>query len=146
MSGIETGKVKPRDTDRDTDKVKSAFDLAALISKAKANPWVLVLVALGGGTGTQEVLAQLGQNVQWWWVALAVAGYGLLQYAADSAKRQEKVRETLHEIKMQLKLGTERFEYIEREVRSLNDWRNEVAQSGHKPRKRGSEGSLRSMP
>lgn len=149
MPDKTTAKVAPR-SGEDTDKVKSAFDIAALVSKAKSNPWVLVVLALGGGTGTQEVLAQLGQNVQWWWVAIAVAGYGMLQYMSDSAKRQEKVRETLSEIKTQLKLGTDRFEHIEREVRSLHDWRKEVVQqqvaaatSERKPRKGGSEVALK---
>lgn len=140
-SETNTAKVTPRKSDTPTEKIPGG--ILALIAKAKSNPWVLVVLALGGGTGTQEVLAQMGQNIQWWWVALGIGGFSIV----DAAGR---LLRDVSEIKASLKVGAEKFTHIEAEVKSLHDWRKEVinqqvaaATSGRKPRKGGSEGSLK---
>lgn len=116
---------------------------------AKGNPWVLAAVALGGGTGTQEILAQVGQNVQWWWVALAVAGYGALQYMADSAKRQEKIADRLAAIDARLARGEEKFQHLEAQVESLNGWRRQEIEArvvlAQNRKRRQSDGRMGSM-
>lgn len=138
-SETNTAKVQARKSETPTEKIPGG--LMALISKAKSNPWVLVVLALGGGKGTEEVLAQLGQNIQWWWIALGIGGFSIV----DAAGR---LLRDVSEIKAALKVGAEKFTHIEAEVKSLHDWRKEVvsqqvaaAQSGR--RKKGSEGSLR---
>lgn len=146
MTDKTTAKIAPRKGESDTGKLPRS--IGDWIKLAKGNPWVLALVALGGGTGTQEALAQMGQRVEWWWVAIAVAGYGVLQYFADSSRRQEQMQRDIAEFKTEvlsaLRVGSEKFENLEGEVKSLNGWRKEM-QAGQSGRKRrgGSEGSLR---
>lgn len=123
----------------DTDKITKSKDpvlgLMDLLKRAKANPWVLVAAAIGGGTGGQETLRQVfGQNVQWWWIAGAVVAYGVLSYLADNAKRQEKMANAveragieLKEIKDTVKGVAENSARIEANVEELNRWKAEVA-------------------
>lgn len=108
--------------------------LVDLLKKAKANPWVLVAAAIGGGTGGQETLKQVfGQNVQWWWIASAVVAYGLLSYLADAAKRQEKMASAveragyeLKEIKETVQGVAENAARTEASVEDINRWRKDV--------------------
>ena len=118
----------------DTDKLPKGFDLTKLLTWAKGNPWVLVAAALGGGTGTQQVLAELGQKVEWWWIALAVVGFGILNYLTESAMRQERlatkidrVADALTGIQSDLKLGALKFEHLETDVQHLKQWRDDVS-------------------
>lgn len=151
MPERRTAEIKPRDG-KDTDKVQ-VNAILGLFNKAKQNPWVLVALALGGGTGTQELLAQLGQNVQWWWIAVAVVGFGALNYMTDSAKRQERIREALSEINAQLREGKQVMDHLKEDVGSLKDWRRAMVERmtaaqavPEKHKRRGSEGSLRPAP
>lgn len=141
MTDKTTAKVAPRKGESDTGKLPTS--IGGLLKKAKENPWVLLVVALGGGTGSQEVLAQLGQHVQWWWVALGIGGFA----AVDAATR---LLRDVSEIKASLRVGAEKFEHLESDVKSLHDWRKEVvaqqvaaATSGRKSKPKGSEGNLR---
>lgn len=138
-----TAEVKPRKSETPTDKV-AGLDILGLLKKAKSSPWVLVALALGGGKGGEEILTLVGQNVQWWWIAIAVAGYGALQYMADSAKRQEKITDQLGKINERLARGEEKFDNLEADVASLNNWRkDEQAAKSGKRKAAGSEGKLR---
>ena len=135
-----TAKVEPRKSETPTEKIPGG--LLALVSKAKSNPWVLVALALGGGTGTQEVLAKLGQNVEWWWVAIGVAGFALLDVGT-------RLLRDVADIKASLREGRVVMENLKEDVKSLNGWRKEVieaqvaAATSGKHRRKGSEGSLR---
>lgn len=123
----------------DTDKITKSKDpvlgLMDFIKKAKANPWVLVAAAIGGGTGGQETLKQVfGQNVQWWWIAGAVVAYGLLSYLADAAKRQDKFAGSLErladearDIKNSVKGIAGSQERLEANVEELNRWKADIA-------------------
>lgn len=139
------------DTTRDSGPIPKGFDLAKLISWARGNPWVLVVLAAGGGTGTQEALAAMGQKVEWWWVAIGVVGFGILNYFTESAKRQERLAtkldrmaDALTGIQADLKVGALKFEHLENDVASLRQWRHELtAKPKSKPAMRAPPGEAR---
>lgn len=136
-------------TTRDSGPIPKGFDLAKVIGWARGNPWVLVLLAAGGGTGTQQVLAELGQKVEWWWIALGVVGFGILNYFTESAKRQERLAskldrmaDALSGIQADLKVGAAKFEHLENDVASLRQWRHELTA----PKKHKSTPKMRNYP
>ena len=134
------------ETTRDSGKLAKPFDLATLIKAAKSNPWILALLALGGGTGGQELLAKVGQQVEWWWIALAVVGFGLMNYLTDFAKEVRNIGKDVADMKGDLKAGREKFEHLEEEVKSLKAFRHELtaeALKGHKPPRVKSQPVLR---
>lgn len=114
------------ETSRDSSKIAKPFDFAALVKAAKSNPWILAIIALGGGTGGSELLSKVGQNVEWWWIALAVVGMGALNYFADFARRVERIGEDVAEMKGDLKAGREKFEHVEADIASLKAFRAEL--------------------
>lgn len=129
---------KTSETTRSSGPIPKGFDLAKLIMWAKGNPWVLVILAAGGGTGTQQVLAELGQRVEWWWVALGVVGFGILNYFTESAKRQERLAmkldrmaDALTGIQADLKIGALKFEHLECDVAELKEWRQGLKPKSH---------------
>ena len=111
-----TGKVKPRDG-RDTEKIKG-LDLMAALKWAKLNPWVLTVIALGGGTGGQEALAQFGQQVQWWQIALAVAAFAVFDLGARMLRRLDRIEERLAD-------GSKVMHGNRGDIDSLLDWKRE---------------------
>ena len=152
MTEQTTAKVVPRKGESDTSKLPRT--LGDWFKIAKGNPWVLLVLAGGSGISGQEVATAIGQNVQWWWIALGVAAFAAVNFVTDKTKRDEKFREDIRrdvaEIKVSLRVGAEKFENIENDVKSLRDWRKEVvarqvaaASGGRKPKKGSSEGSLR---
>lgn len=141
------------ETTRDSGTIPKGFDLGKLITWARGNPWVLVALAAGGGTGTQQVLAELGQKVEWWWVALGVVGVGVLNYFTESAKRQERLAtkldrmaDALTGIQADLKVGALKFEHIEADVASLRQWRHEITAETLKKSRPKSKPSMRAYP
>lgn len=120
-----------------TDKLK--LDLASVMRWAKGNPWVLLLLASGGGFGGQEIATAIGQNVQWWWIALGVAGFALMDVFARLLRRVDRLVDDIGDIKAGLARGAQKFEHLEGDVKSLRDWRHTVNNQlvTHKPRSDG---------
>ena len=121
---------KTTETTRDSGKLPKSLNIADVLKWAKGNPMVLAAIALGSGTGGQELLSRIGQTVEWWQIALAVVGYGLMQYLADSAKRNDEFRKEIRadiaDIKGSLREGTAEFQNIKEDVKSLHQWRHEL--------------------
>ena len=88
------------------------LDVATIFKWAKGNPLLLAVVAVASGTGGQQVLEQMGQQVQWWQIALAIAAYAVFDLATRMLKR-------LDTIEQQLVKGTQQFEKLEVEVDQL---------------------------
>src|SRR5690606_9478928 len=115
MARISTDKLTPEQREEidnddavDLEKLMPASNaeiVKAFIEKAKGNPFVLALLSIAGGLGGQEGLQILGQQIPWYCIALAVVGLGVLQYFADSKKRQTRLIEEIINIKDQLKVG-----------------------------------------
>lgn len=138
-------------TARDSGSIPKGLDLGAILKWAKGNPLVLAALALGGGTGSQEALAAIGQKVEWWWIALGVVALGVLNYMTESAKRAERlatkvdrVADALTGIQADLKVGALKFEHLENDVASLRQWRHELISETAKKSK--SKPAMRAHP
>ncbi len=82
--------------EKDTDKIAGKRpDIWTLLTWAKGNPLLLAAVAIASGTGGQQVLEQLGQQVQWWQIALAIAGYAVFDLATRILKRLDTIEQRL---------------------------------------------------
>lgn len=112
---------------KNTDQLKKALTLLEVLGKARGNPIILLIVAVGGGLISQETLQNIGQNIQWWWVALGVAGFGLVDFGAACLKKVDKATEDIAEIKTLLKVGHEKHQQHDKEIAELKEWRAQQA-------------------
>lgn len=144
---------KTTETTRASGPIPKGLNVGDIIKWAKSNPWVLVVAALGGGKGGEQVLAEIGQRVEWWWIALAVVGVGILSYMTESAKRAERlaskvdrVADALTGIQADLKVGALKFEHLESDVASLRQWRHEITAETFKKARPKSKPTMRAYP
>lgn len=112
---------------KNTDQIKKALSILELLGKARGNPLVLLIVAIGGGLISQETLQNIGQNIQWWWVALGVAGFGLVDFGAACLKKIDNATADIAEIKTLLKVGHEKHQQHDREIAELKEWKAQQA-------------------
>lgn len=108
---------KTRKVRRDTGKVPG-LDLMAFVKWAKSNPWILALLAGGGGIGGEQIGALIGQPVAAWQIVVAVGGFALLDIFSRMLKRLDKIEERLGE-------GTEVMERHDKALLELLAWREE---------------------
>jgi hypothetical protein len=102
-------------------RLKQVATMGGLFDRAKAKPWLLVLVALAGGKGSEEVLARITEwDVQWWQVAIGVVCYGAMIWMRD-------VSGTLTKILERLGNGDARFEAHEKRIKALEKPRERSA-------------------
>lgn len=127
---------------KNTDQLKKALTLLELLGKARGNPIILLIVAIGGGLISQETLQNIGQNVQWWWIAMGVAGFALVDFGASCLKKVDRATEDIAEIKTLLKVGHEKHEQHDREIAELKEWR---AQQAARPARTTSKGNVRAI-
>lgn len=121
------------DTEKDTDKLDvKRPDLWSVVKWAKGSPVLLAVLAIASGTGGQQVLEQLGQQVQWWQIALAIAGYAVFDLATRILKRLDTIEQRLLQ-------GTARFERLEADVDHLR-------RAKARERERASKPALRAQP
>lgn len=118
---------KTRKVKRDTDTVKG-LDLSTAIKWAKSSPWVLAMLAGGGGFGGQEIANVLGGQVVWWQIALGVAGIALFDLGSRGLRRLERAEESLDRIEQRLAEGTSVMRGLRTDVDDLRAWRQEREQ------------------
>lgn len=121
-----------------TDKVKQVLTMLEYIKKARGNPLVLLTLAVGGGFISQETLQNIGQNVQWWWVALGVAGFAVVDFASSCLKKVDNATADIAEIKTLLKVGHEKHIQHDKEIAELKEWRAQQVVRSSKPNSKGS--------
>lgn len=127
---------------KDTDQIKKALSILEILNKARGNPLVLLILAVGGGFISQETLQNIGQHVQWWWVALGVAGFALVDFGSTCLKKVDTATSDIAEIKTLLKIGHEKHLQHDKEIAELKEWRAQQAVRSTKP---NSKGSVRSI-
>lgn len=110
------------DTDKTTRKVKrdtekdAGLDIVTVAKWAKSNPWVLAVIAGGGGIGGEQLGALIGQPIAAWHVALAVGGFALLDIFSRMLRRLDTIEERLAE-------GTDMMERHDKTLGELLAWR-----------------------
>lgn len=115
---------KPRKTDRDTEKV-GGVDIMAIGRWAKSNPWVLALIAGGGGFGGEQISALVGQPVEAKHIIAAILAFALLDVFNRMLKRLDKIEERLAD-------GTEVMERHDQTLAELLAWREDCCEEGGK--------------
>lgn len=116
--------------DKKTDKVQKGLDLISMLKWAKGNPWLITVVAIAGGTGGQEAMAQLGQTVAWWHIALAVAGFALFDVGTRMLSRMESIEKQIERMNARLAEGAEVMQAHGKEIELLKDWKAKVKSNG----------------
>lgn len=81
---------------RDTEKVKG-LDIVAVAKWAKSNPWVLAVIAGGGGVGGEQLSALIGQPIAAWQIILAVGGFAMLDIFSRMLRRLDNIEDRLSE-------------------------------------------------
>ena len=141
-----TGKVTPRKGEP-SDKIAKPLDIMALLRALRSNPLMLAAIVGGGSLGGQEFATAIGQNVQWWWIALAAIGFAAFDAVGRLLRRIDRVVDDIGEIKTQLARGGEKFDHIEDQVQSLANWRKSelearISAAHAKGKKTRSDGKL----
>lgn len=142
-----TGKVTPRKGEPSDKVSKGGLDLMALLKALRSNPLLLAAIVGGGSLGGEKFAESIGQNVQWWWIALAAAGFAGFDAVGRLLRRIDRVVDDISEIKTSLARGADRFERIEEDVGSLSNWRKaeleaRIAAAQVKGKKTRSDGKL----